>query len=167
MGEVHDLIEERGKRTALQLAELERNVVEAAVAYMGDEDGGIGFLYAGWCQAALPHKKLADGKGWQIEGEHVALIVEPGMRRGPFGEPIPVGVPYGSRARLILLYLQSEAMKSGSREVALGKSLRDWLVRMGIPQGGKNIAIVSRKIAVSTMFWLTSPVRPRRLTSNA
>jgi hypothetical protein len=55
------------------------------------------------------------------------------------GEPVPVGVPYGSRARLILLYLQSEAMRTGSREVILGKSLRNWLLRMGIPQGGNSI----------------------------
>ncbi len=50
-----------------------------------------------------------------------------------------VGVPYGSRARLIMLYLQTEALRTGSREVELGKSLRDWLSRMGIPQGGKSI----------------------------
>ena len=60
------------------------------------------------------------------------------MRLGPFGEPVPIGVPR-SRARLILLYLQSEAMRTGCREVALGKSLRDWLFRMGIPQGGNSI----------------------------
>jgi Plasmid encoded RepA protein len=139
MGEVHNFIEAQGKQAALKFSDFERSVVEAAVAYMGDEDGGIGFLYAGWCQAALPHKKLADGKGWQIEGERITLIIEPGMRRGPHGEPVPVGVPYGSRARLILLYLQSEAMRTGSREVVLGKSLRNWLLRMGIPQGGNSI----------------------------
>jgi len=37
---------------------------------------------------------------------------------------ISVGVPYGSRARLIVLYLQSEALKTNSREVELGKTLR-------------------------------------------
>ena len=38
-----------------------------------------------------------------------------------------VGVPYGSRARLIILYLQSEALKTQSREVELGKTLHAWL----------------------------------------
>jgi Plasmid encoded RepA protein len=141
MGVVHDLIEARGKRAALN-ADLDRSVVEAAAAYMADEDGGIGFLYSGWCQAALPHKKLADEQGWQIQGERVTLVVEPGMKPGPEGRPVPIGVPYGSRARLIMLYLQSEALRTGSREVALGKSLRDWLGRMGIPQGGKSITMV-------------------------
>src|ERR1700722_5994523 len=71
------------------------------------------------------------------------LIVEPGMRMGPDGgKPIPVGVPFGSRARLILLYLQSEALRTGSREVRLGRSLRDWFGRMGIVPAGKNITAV-------------------------
>src|SRR5437763_1269213 len=65
MGEVHDLIERSGKRAALLMADLDRQVVEAAAAYMADEDAGTGCLYSGWCQAALPHRKLPepDGQG--------------------------------------------------------------------------------------------------------
>jgi Plasmid encoded RepA protein len=47
-----------------------------------------------------------------------------------------VGVPFGSHARLILLYLQTEALRTGSREVELGGSMRAWLFRVGIPAGG-------------------------------
>jgi hypothetical protein len=141
MGTIHDLIEARGKKVALQF-DLDRAVVEAAASYMGDENGGIGFSYSGWCQAALPHKRLADDQGWQLVGERTTLVVEPGMRPGAAGRPVSVGVPYGSRARLIMLYLQSEALRTGGREVALGKSLRAWLGRMQIPQGGKSIAMV-------------------------
>ncbi|RYD93690.1 MAG: plasmid replication initiator [Sphingobacteriales bacterium] len=141
MGQVHDILGAKGRQAALQL-DFDRQVVEAAAAYMADEDGSIGFLYSGWCQAALPHRKLPNHKGWQIEGGPYCLIVEPGMRRGAAGEPEHVGVPFGSRARLILIYLQSEALRTGSRDVVLGKSLRQWLGRMGIPIGGKNLSIV-------------------------
>ena len=135
MGTVHDILEAQGRQATLQL-DFDRQVVEAAAAYMADEDGGIGFLYSGWCQAALPHRRLPDHKGWQVTSDRFCLIVEPGMRRGSGDEPVHVGVPYGSRARLILIYLQSEALRTGSREITLGKSLRDWMGRMGIPVGG-------------------------------
>lgn len=138
MGTVHDLIEAKGRIEALKF-DVERPVVEAAAAYMADEDAGIGFLYSGWCQAALPHRRLPNDQGWQIDGERVRLIVQPGMRGGAAGKPEPVGVPFGSRARLILLRLQSEALRTGSRDVELGKSLRDWLSRMGIPVGGRSL----------------------------
>ena len=42
MGFVHDLIEQQGKEAAL-LAEVDRCAVEAAAAYMADEDFGSGF----------------------------------------------------------------------------------------------------------------------------
>jgi Plasmid encoded RepA protein len=114
-------------------------VVEAAAQYLGDEENSIGFLYSGWCQAALPHRKLANEAGWQIQSERMALVVEPGMRPTSSGKPEPIGVPYGSRARLIMIYLQSEAIRTQSREILLGPSLREWLTKMGIPIGGKSL----------------------------
>jgi hypothetical protein len=141
MGTMHQLLEERGKQGALLLG-ADRREVEAASAYLTDQDAAIGFLYSGWCQAALPHRKLPDHEGWQIQSERTTLIVEPGMRPGAAGKPEPIGVPYGSRARLILIYLQSEAIRNKSREVELGTSLRKWLVRLGIPQGGTSMAAV-------------------------
>lgn len=144
MGELHSLIEMQGKQAALRL-DVDRREIEAAAAYLSDEDTGIGYLFSGWCQAGLPHKRLADAEGWQIETEGVILVVEPGMRPGPAGKPEAIGVPYGSRARLIMLYLQSEALRTGRREVALGRSLGAWLTRMGIPRGGKSIAGVKEQ----------------------
>lgn len=137
MGTVHRLIEADGKAGALA-ADVDRRVVEAAAAYMADEDSSVGFIYSGWTQAALPHKRLPDDAVWKISSEHVTLLVEPGRRAVDFGEPEWVGVPYGSRARLILLFLQSEALRTGSREIELGRSLRAWLSRLGIPIGGKS-----------------------------
>ena len=140
MAAVHRLIEDLGKRGALLAADsdADRKAVEAAIQYMGDEDAGIGFLYSGWCQAALPHKRLADDAVWKVQTERVTLMVEPGRRNLSGQDTEFCGVPYGSRARLILLYLQSEALRTNSRDIALGRSLHAWLGRLGIPIGGKS-----------------------------
>jgi len=37
-----------------------------------------------------------------------------------------------------MLYLQGEALRTKSREIELGRSLNAWLVRLGIPVGGKS-----------------------------
>jgi replication initiator protein len=137
MGRVHRLLEEKGKRDALQFG-LDRREVETAAAYMADENSGIGYLYSNWCQAALPHKRLPDDEGWQVKADHLTLLVQPGMRPSETGKPVAIGVPYGSRARLIMLYLQSEALRTGRREVELGKNLKTWLNRLNIPVGGKS-----------------------------
>ena len=139
MGTVHELLEAKGRKGALE-AGIDRSVVEAAAAYLADEDNGLGFAYSGWAQCALPHKRLANDAPWGIVSERVKLMVEPGRRQvvslGGQQSFEFVGVPFGSHARLILLYLQTEALRTGSREVELGGSMRGWLARVGIPAGG-------------------------------
>jgi len=137
MGQVHKLITEQGKAGALASNLVDRDIVEAAARYMADEEGGLGFIYSGWAQCALPHRRLADDQPWQMASERVRLVVQPGLRPvGDDGALESVGVPYGAHARLILLYLQSEALRTGSREVELGASLRQWMGRLGIQPGG-------------------------------
>ncbi len=142
MGTVHDLLSDRGKQAALE-AGLERGVVEAAALYMSDENVAMNFVYSGWAQCALPHRRLADDQPWEISVDRVRLVVEPGRRpKGGDGPLEFLGVPFGSHARLILLYLQTEALRTGSREVELGRSLRDWLGRIGISVGGRTGMLV-------------------------
>jgi hypothetical protein len=138
MGEVHRLLTEHGKQELLN-GDVDRRVLDAAAAYMAAEDGEIGFVYAGWAQASLPHRRLADDAHWEIQNDRVSLIVQPGLRAVPGHSPVSVGVPYGSRARLIILYLQTEAIRTQSREIELGRSLHAWLKRLEIPIGGKSM----------------------------
>jgi hypothetical protein len=135
------LILDHGKEGALRF-EPNRALVEAAAGYLGAEDNDIGYLFSGWAQAALPHRRLPDDDAWQVTTDRVTLIVQPGLRPTAGGQPVSVGVPYGSRARLILLYLQTEAVRTNSREVELGRSLHAWLRRLEIPIGGKQMATV-------------------------
>lgn len=67
--------------------------------------------------------------------------MEPGKKPNPLQglPPIAVRVPYGSWARLIMFYLQTEALRTGCREVELGRSLRVWLGRMGLAMGAKSV----------------------------
>jgi Plasmid encoded RepA protein len=142
MGTVHDLLGAKGKQGALE-AGLDRGVVEAASLYMGDENSALNFVYSGWAQCALPHRRLADDQPWELTVEKIRLVVEPGRRpKGGDGPLEFLGVPFGSHARLILLYLQTEALRTGSREVELGRSLRDWLGRIGVSVGGRTGKLV-------------------------
>ena len=136
MGTIHRLIADKGKAGAIASG-MDRDVIEAAAKYMADEDAGLGFIYSGWAQCALPHRKLADDQPWQIASERVRLVVQPGLRPvGDEGVLENVGVPFGAHARLILLFLQTEALRTNSREIELGGSLRQWMARVGIQPGG-------------------------------
>ena len=160
MGEVHRLIDTHGRQGALRF-DVDRRVVDAAAGYMGDEESGIGFLYSGWAQAALPHKRLPNHQPWQVRTDRASLVVEPGRKANADGSFEWIGVPYGSRARLIMLYLQTEALRTQSREIELGRSLRAWLKKMGIAPGGKSIADVREQAERITRCRLTFEIKQK------
>ena len=96
MGEVHQLILHQGVDEARRLLsgdKTDRLCVDAAYEVMADDQGKVDIAHAGFAMAALPHRRTTD----------------------PVWEPI--GIPYGAVARMILLYLQTQAVKTKSREI--------------------------------------------------
>jgi Plasmid encoded RepA protein len=123
-----------------------RPLVDIASEVLSDDTQRMGISYTGFCLTALPHKKLADDQPWEKKGHRVTLLVEPGrLRHG--GRTKLFGVPYGARARMILLYLQTQAIRTGSREVALGRSMREWMERMGLAVGGETARALREQAA--------------------
>jgi hypothetical protein len=134
-----------------------RVLVDIAAGVMADEGRRIGISYTGFCLTSLPHKRLPDDQTWEKKGHRVTLWVEPGRLKLK-GKPITYGVPYGARARMILFYLQTEAVRTGSREVELGRSMRDWMERMGLSVGGetaRGLKEQASRISACTLkfFW--------------
>lgn len=117
MGQIHSLLDRFGVEEMRRLASLEdktqRLCVEAAHEVMSDEDQAIGIAHAGFAMAALPHKKISESI-WRREGGSIQLLVESGLDK----ENKAVGVPFGAMARLILLYLQTQAVRTRSRSRA-------------------------------------------------
>jgi len=80
------------------------------------------------------------------------------VESGRNGDGSWIGVPYGSVARLILLYLQTEAIRTNSPEVELGRSMRSWMTRMSLASGGRNYQLVAeqaRRISACRLTFLT------------
>jgi Plasmid encoded RepA protein len=107
----------------------------------------LSFLHSGLCQTCLPHKRPAKNSTiWRRSSGRFRLMVTPGVLDSTGGEgwdrpatadeneSLYVGVPYGAKARLILIHLQTEGMKS--RTVNLGPSLSAFMRSLGIPVTG-------------------------------
>ncbi|MBK1661683.1 replication protein RepA [Paracraurococcus ruber] len=142
MGDVHQLILKHGLDGARAMAatKAERVVIDAAATLMAEEESRLGITHAGFAMTSLPHKRIEEGF-WRREGHRTTLLVESGRDRA--GKI--VGVPYGSIARLILLYLQTEAIRTNSPEVELGRSMKSWMGRMNLSTGGKTYQLVTEQ----------------------
>jgi hypothetical protein len=155
MGQIHSLINHHGVDAARAMAanKAGRQVVDAAASVLAEEESRLGITHAGFAMTSLPHKRI-EAPLWRREGHKTTLLVESGRdRRGEL-----IGVPYGSIARLILLYLQTEAIKTGSPEVELGRSMKSWMVRMSLTTGGKTYQVVSeqaRRISACRLTFFT------------
>jgi hypothetical protein len=116
----------------------ERKALQIAMAFLSDENIEAGFVHPCMCLTVLPHRPTPPHRIWARESLQARLEVVP----LPISDGVYLGVPYGPKARLILLYLQGEALRTGSRTVVLGRSMRQWLLAMGSAIGGKNYRAV-------------------------
>src|SRR3954453_8278519 len=127
----------------------DRLVVETAPRGLSDDGGKMGFTYSGFALTSLPHKPQTE-LVWRLDGHNITMLIESGRDRP--GKPL--GLPYGSYARFILLFLQSEAIRTQSREIELGRSMRVWLGNMGLSIGGTTYKLVTaqaRRISGCTL----------------
>jgi hypothetical protein len=151
MAEVHQIIVKHGIEEARRQAgtKHERMVIEAAYRVLSDDAEKMGFTYSGFALTSLPHKPQTE-LTWKRDGHNLTMLIQSGVDRT--GKPL--GVPYGSYARFILLFLQSEAIRTDSREIELGRSMRVWLGSMGLSIGGmtyKKVNEQARRISGCTL----------------
>lgn len=155
MGEVHHLILRHGVEAVRLKAEnkTQRLAVDAAAQVLAEEETRLGITHAGFAMTSLPHKRTEEAF-WKRQGHRTTLLIESGRGR----EGGLIGVPYGSIARLILLYLQTEAVRTGSPEIELGRSMKAWMVRMSLSAGGKTYQLVAeqaRRISACRLTFFT------------
>jgi Plasmid encoded RepA protein len=143
MQQLHKRIIEQGRQLTLEMTPLpaDRRVVQLASAFLSCEDVETGFTHPGLCLTVLPYRALKPHEEWRRTTPNLTLSVQP--LRDMDGRLW--GVPYGTKARLILLYLQSEAVRSHSPEIELGASMHAWLKRLGVSAGGKTYSQVSQQ----------------------
>lgn len=142
VADIHRLIIQNGVEEARRQAATkhERALVEAAYQVLSEEADKLGFTYSGFALTSLPHKPQAEPI-WRREGHNLTMLIQSGVDRSGAS----LGVPYGSYARFILLFLQSQAIRTRSREIELGRSMRVWLGNMGLSIGGTTYRMVNEQ----------------------
>lgn len=84
--------------------------------------------------ATLPHSNPGNVPAYQRRNGNLTLTIQPGIdtRTGQ-----SFGFPYGSIPRLLLFYLATQAIKTKSRRIELGRTLADFMRELGLnPKSG-------------------------------
>lgn len=154
--DIYALLRSHGRATAMSFApdKATRRRLDIAAAVAADEDGAMSLCHAGFALTCLPHKDTAL-PSWRRHGNGVTLLVEAGRDR----EDQLIGLPFGAKARMILVYLQTQAVRTNNPEIELGSSMRAWMEAMGLnAPGGKTYRVVgeqARRLSACRLTFFT------------
>jgi hypothetical protein len=120
------------------------------------------FQHSVLCQAFLPYRDPGDDVTlWEREQGNASLIIQCLRKKHPgTGEHITLGLPYGTKARLILAYINSQAIMTQSPLIDVAESMTSFVRRIGIANTGRNIGEVKNQLAriASSILSLTYKV---------
>ena len=104
---------------------IQRRLFESAVDIADNAPEKISFLHTVFCQTGLPYKNPGDQvRRWERKNGAISLLVKAGEALNPESEAYEeVGLPFGPKPRLILTYLNSEAIKTQSSLIEVDNSL--------------------------------------------
>lgn len=119
------------------LTSIERRIIDAAADISEIDADTPHYLHALLCQVGLPRSK-PEGRIFERSSGKAGLRLEAGSqflgREKGFKE---LPLPYGSRPRLVLYHLCSEAIRTKEKVIDIGNSLADFLDKLGVQTGGR------------------------------
>ncbi len=122
------------QRLPKPLTRIQQRLLDANEQILNEAPDRNDFLHTVMCQVGMPRRAT------------VARTFE--RTSGPFSVSLEAGrlwnglnwieqpLPYGSTPRLVMVYLSSEAVRSKSRTIELGSSMRQFLNQLGLGTGG-------------------------------
>ncbi len=100
--------------------------------------GALGYMARSLVQATMPHKNPGKVEAWGRRNGDLTMLMQPGYRLDKDNKPCNVGLPYGTKPRLVMAFISSEAVKTRSPEIVLGNSLSDFMRQLDLtPTGGR------------------------------
>lgn len=109
-------------------------LIEAAATIRDEPPPRIDFLHSLLCQIGLPRRRTPD-RVFERRNGYASILVEAGsLWDGSTWVEQPL--PYGATARLIMVHISSEAVRTRSRTVEIGDSTRQFLTRLGMRSSG-------------------------------
>lgn len=105
------------------------------------------FQHSVLCQTFLPYRNPGDhARVWQQQQGNVSLAVQAGGAFNQDGVLEEIGLPYGTKARLILAHINSEAIKSQSRVIDVESSMSAFIKSIGLSLDGRTIREVKDQL---------------------
>ena len=134
--QIHLALVHDGTTAAASLASIagQPDLFERVRAVAGEEPVPS-FLHSALCAMSLPVRRPHDEFApiMRQDGQYTLVInPKPRVQLSDGQHSLrSLGIPYGSLPRLILIHIMTEAVKSRSRHILLGRTFTEWMRRLG------------------------------------
>ncbi|GIT82090.1 plasmid replication protein [Leifsonia sp. LS1] len=118
----------------------------ATRAEQGAEDQNIGFSARLFAQVSLPQRNPGEIPYYERRNGNVTLTMSPGLITRRDRTKVRK-YPYGIYPRLALTYVATEAFRTQSPVIDLGRSMRSFLSKLNVEYSGRNANIVKDQLA--------------------
>jgi Plasmid encoded RepA protein len=114
-----------------------------------DNEARLSFQHTVFCQTGLPYRNPGDDmREWQREQGAVSLLVKAGEARNPITRQwVRLGLPWGTKPRLILAHLNAEALRQASPVIEVENSLSAFVKRIRGFNGGREIRVFKDQLS--------------------
>ena len=131
------------------LSRIEQRLVRSSVEIEAEDPDTILFQHTVFCQTGLPYRDPGAGTTtWDRRQGLVSLRVRSGeIEDDQTRTWRPAGLPFGPKPRLILAYLNAEALRTGSPDIEVDQSLTAFVKRIGLDPKGRNMRIIKDQLA--------------------
>jgi hypothetical protein len=109
-------------------------IIDASDEIINQHPEKIDFLHTVLCQVGMPRKKT-EGRVFERKSGTAIIRLESGALFDGINL-VEQPLPYGSRPRLVMIHLSSEAIRTQSRKVEIGSSTREFLKKLEIDTSG-------------------------------
>jgi len=115
-----------------RISPIKKRLIDAATEIRQADPDELTFMHTVMTQCALPAAKpRADTLTWERRQGRAALLIEAGKISHPTtGEWQQLGLPYGPKARLLLMHFNSEALRHGSPVIPVEDTMTAFFRRL-------------------------------------
>lgn len=115
--------------------------------------GALGYMARALIQATMPHKNPGLVDVWGRRNGNFSMLMQPGYTIDKNNNACNIGLPYGTKPRLVMAFISSEAVRTRSQEIVLGSSLSEFMQRLDLtPTGGRWGSIPMLKEQMKRLF---------------
>jgi hypothetical protein len=133
----------------LTLTRHQQRLADASALIRAERPERIDFLHTVQCQCGIPYKNPGDHvREWDRKQGNAMLRIEAGAALDPrTNEWVKLGLPYGEKPRIVMIHMDSEAVRNGSPVVDVEDSMTSFAKSLGMETNGQQLKALKDQLA--------------------